>query len=327
MLLWRVVSATIILALLLALLYLDLHFSPVRQGQTASGVWLVPLLLATVTLAAAELLDLLAIHDLRPRSWTVYAGTWMVVLAGCAPLAWPLVGREYPPDCPLGRAGWPLAAMFASLVVVVVTEMRAYHQPGQALIRVALGVFAITYLGLLASYLAQLRLLLDHRWGLAALLSLLFVVKMSDIGAYSVGRLLGRQKVFPRLSPGKTVEGCVGGLLAAVVAAWVFAAWLLPLLVEGTSAAGGTRAAEVPTLAAGGLPAGQSVWAWLGYGLLLGVFGMAGDLTVSLLKRDVGRKDSGRWLPGLGGALDVLDSVLLAAPTAFLCFAVGLVGP
>lgn len=321
MLLWRVVSATIILALLLALLYLDLHFSPVRQGQTASGVWLIPLLLATVTLAAAELLDLLAIHDLRPRAWTVYAGTWMVVLAACAPLAWPLLGREYPVDCPLGRAGWPLAAMFASLVVVVVTEMRAYHQPGQALIRVALSVFAITYLGLLASYLAQLRLLLEHRWGLAALLSLLFVVKMSDIGAYGVGRLLGRRKVFPRLSPGKTVEGCVGGLLAAVVAAWVFATWLLPLLVEGISVPGG------PTPGAGGLPAGQSVWAWLGYGLLLGVFGMAGDLTVSLLKRDVGRKDSGRWLPGLGGALDVLDSVLLAAPPAFLCFAAGLVGP
>ena len=68
-------------------------------------------------------------------------------------------------------------------------------------------------------------------------------------------------------------------------------------------------------------------WGWLWYGLIVAVSGMVGDLAMSLFKRDVGRKDSSRWLPGLGGVLDVLDSVLAAAPAAYFCWVMGLVGP
>jgi phosphatidate cytidylyltransferase len=65
----------------------------------------------------------------------------------------------------------------------------------------------------------------------------------------------------------------------------------------------------------------------LWYGLVVAVFGMVGDLAMSMFKRDVGRKDSSRWLPGLGGVLDVLDSVLASAPAAYFCWVAGVVGP
>jgi phosphatidate cytidylyltransferase len=72
--------------------------------------------------------------------------------------------------------------------------------------------------------------------------------------------------------------------------------------------------------------AAAPAWGWLAYGLIVGVAGMLGDLAESLIKRDLGRKDSSDWMPGFGGVLDVLDSILFAAPVAYLCWALGLVG-
>jgi phosphatidate cytidylyltransferase len=68
-------------------------------------------------------------------------------------------------------------------------------------------------------------------------------------------------------------------------------------------------------------------WAWLVYGIVIAVAGIVGDLSESLLKRDMERKDSSTWIPGLGGVLDVLDSLLIAAPAAYLCWVTGIVGP
>jgi phosphatidate cytidylyltransferase len=131
------------------------------------------------------------------------------------------------------------------------------------------------------------------------------VVKMSDVGAYTVGRLAGRHKLAPVLSPGKTIEGALGGLLFACLGSWIALRWVLPAMT--------------------GAVAVYSNWGWLVYGLLVGLAGILGDLAESLIKRDVGRKDSSDWLPGFGGVLDMLDSVLLAAPVAYLCWAFGVV--
>ena len=69
------------------------------------------------------------------------------------------------------------------------------------------------------------------------------------------------------------------------------------------------------------------LWRWLLFGLMMALSGMLGDLAESLLKRDAERKDSSRWLPGLGGVLDILDSIVFAAAPAYYCFAAGLIGP
>ena len=112
----------------------------------------------------------------------------------------------------------------------------------------------------------------------------------------------------PVLSPGKTVEGAVGALLAACLGACVCYAFVVPAIV-------GKEAERGP------------LWGWLLFGLVVAIAGMIGDLAESLLKRDAGRKDSSRWLPGLGGVLDILDSIVFAAAPAYFYFASGLIGP
>ena len=116
---------------------------------------------------------------------------------------------------------------------------------------------------------------------------------MNDTGAYCVGSLLGRHKLFPRVSPGKTWEGSIGGALLVVAVA--LAVWHFTTLYGVNDL--GLSAAE-----------------WAGMGLVVVVFGTWGDLVESLFKRTLGVKDSGNILPGHGGMLDRFDSSLLAVP-------------
>jgi len=160
----------------------------------------------------------------------------------------------------------------------------------------------------LFSFVALLRLHKSNEWGLLALISVLAITKMADTGAYFFGRAFGRHKMTPILSPGKTWEGAAGGILAACAASWACFHWFGPWLVQ-------SQYVEPPVIAS------------LLYGLILAAAGMHGDLAESLLKRDMQQKDSSTWLPGLGGVLDIVDSVLVAAPCAYLCWVLGLVGP
>ena len=126
-------------------------------------------------------------------------------------------------------------------------------------------------------------------------LSVFVFLWMNDTGAYCVGSLLGRHKLFPRVSPGKSWEGSIGGgLLVIGVAVLIW--YLLEQHLPGESQ--------------------FTVWHWAGLGLTVVVFGTWGDLVESLLKRTLGIKDSGNILPGHGGMLDRFDSSLLAIPAA-----------
>ena len=118
---------------------------------------------------------------------------------------------------------------------------------------------------------------------------------INDAGAYCVGLLIGRHKLFPRISPGKSWEGSIGGGVLVVVAAVV--TW------------------HVTTLY-GVNDLGLSAYGWAGLGLVVVVFGTWGDLIESLFKRTLGIKDSGNILPGHGGMLDRFDSTLMAVPAA-----------
>jgi len=118
--------------------------------------------------------------------------------------------------------------------------------------------------------------------------------------AYLVGSTIGRQRMAPALSPGKTWEGAAGALIGALVASWIVLIPLRGLLMPADGGAAG--------------PWGG----WVVHGLLVGGAGMLGDLAESLLKREAGVKDSGATLGALGGGLDLVDSLLFAAPTAWL---------
>ena len=121
-------------------------------------------------------------------------------------------------------------------------------------------------------------------------LAIFVLIWLNDTGAYCIGSLLGKHRLFERISPKKSWEGFGGGLLFALLASQVFA-YLLPA---------------------------YSAVQWLGLAVVIVVFGTWGDLIESLLKRQLGIKDSGHLLPGHGGMLDRFDSVLLAIPAAYI---------
>ena len=123
---------------------------------------------------------------------------------------------------------------------------------------------------------------------------------INDTGAYCTGSLLGRHKLFPRVSPGKSWEGSIGGavfvLLVAVLVSYIDENAMLASM--------------------GAMPTGLNMLEWMGLGLTVVVFGTLGDLVESLFKRTLGIKDSGNILPGHGGMLDRFDSSLMAIPAA-----------
>jgi phosphatidate cytidylyltransferase len=190
------------------------------------------------------------------------------------------------------------------VLVAFCGEMRRYTGPGRVMEQLATTMFALSYVGVLLSFVAQLRWLGNGTWGVPAIATLVIVVKMCDTGAYTFGRLFGRHKMAPVLSPGKTLEGAAGGMAMACLGSWIAFRFLVPAMVESP---------PVPT----------APLAWLWYGLIVGLTGMFGDLAESLIKRDMGRKDSSDWMPGFGGVLDVLDSILFTAPVAYLCWIFG----
>jgi phosphatidate cytidylyltransferase len=190
----------------------------------------------------------------------------------------------------------------AAVLWAFFAEIVRYRAPGHSIVGVALTSLAALYIGLTQSFVIQLRVLDDAPGnGLAAFAALIGCVKLCDVGAYTFGRLFGRHKMSPRVSPGKTVEGAIGGIALAVVFAVAVFAWGLPAIT--------------------GRPAAVSVWRWMVFGAAIAVAGILGDLAESLLKRDAGRKDSSAWMPGFGGVLDIMDSILLAAPVAYLLWA------
>lgn len=130
------------------------------------------------------------------------------------------------------------------------------------------------------------------------LLGAVLLVKSSDIGAYAVGMTIGRHQLIPWLSPGKTREGLAGGVVTAAAVGTGLAA-LTPV---------GDSIAAIP------------LWVGAAAGALAALTGQLGDLAESLLKRDAGVKDSGAILPGMGGILDVVDSLLFAGPALYWLF-------
>ncbi|MCD6459776.1 phosphatidate cytidylyltransferase [bacterium] len=154
-------------------------------------------------------------------------------------------------------------------------------------------ITGILYVVWLFSYLLKINYLSepDGRW---IIFMLIIVTKSGDIFAYLIGSVFGKHKLIAKISPGKTIEGTLGGIAGSVIVS-VLIAMIAPL-----------PEAIIKNAAV--------------LGLLLGVFGQIGDLCESMLKRNGAVKDSGRYIPGMGGALDLLDSLLFTAPIMYYYF-------
>jgi phosphatidate cytidylyltransferase len=296
MLATRLVSGSAMAAITLAVLYLDEWMAPWFP------LWLVVALVVT-GLAALELIGLLSVTSAKPSGNALFAGVIAIVLSNWAPhlsshahQISELSGRiGYDPLAPVHALAWPLMAYAGVVMLTFVAQGVQFESPGGTMATIAGTVLGVTYVGLLGSFLIQMRWLEGPYHGLLPLAYLIIAAKGADTGAYTLGRLAGRHKLWPRLSPNKTIEGAVGGLLFAVGGSLIVAAisrWVL----------------HVTTLS----------WpAAVAFGLIVGTAAQLGDLMESMIKRDCARKDASDTVPGFGGVLDVLDSLLFAGPVGF----------
>lgn len=292
----RLIVGTLLAIWGLSVLFIDRWFGPWFPISFAFGL--------AVTFALGYELQQLLPAEARPRSVPLFGSMVLLVIFNWASaLGWP--------GAPLA---WITGGLLTSLLMSFLVEAYAYREPGQVTKRLALTFFIVAYIGFMGSFLIQLR------WyqpggttttgpSTIALMLAIFVPKCCDIGAYISGRLWGKHRMTPLLSPKKTWEGAAGGILLSALSALLivygFATWFdldpdryFPF-----------RQATV---------LGMPGWlATLLMGIVIGVMGMLGDLMESLIKRDLHQKDASMALPGFGGLLDVFDSILFSVPVTY----------
>jgi len=268
------------------------------------GAPLAALLAVTSALAAWELFRLARATGLTPFDDVGIA------IAGLIPLVvHARYLRIYDSDAFVG----PLSLAVVCLLLLLAAAIWARGPGGKPLGSVAVTMFGAAYTGGTLSYGYAIRYH-DYAFAPAALplagktfavasggLLLLLPILLtwaSDIGAYAVGRSFGRNKLIPSVSPGKTVEGAIGGLAASMLIAWLYTRFVLH---PSTS------------LDFRWHPAGSLL-----FGALVSVAAQVGDLAESLLKREAGVKDASRLIPGHGGVLDRLDSLLFVMPISYV---------
>ncbi len=221
-----------------------------------------------IALALSEFFDLLKKKDVPASS---FFGMCMGVL-----IPW-IVYMEFGTT----QSGEILFLVLGCLFLFI---LKFFRDTARSLVGISLTLFGILYISWFLSFLIKIRFLPDGAVWVAYLLS---VTKAADIGAYLVGTPLGKHALVPHISPKKTIEGLIGGLLASVLTAY-FLGPHLPLQFHKAHL--------------------------LAQGLLIGIVGQIGDLSESMMKRFCDAKDSGSRLPGMGGVLDAVDSILFTAP-------------
>jgi phosphatidate cytidylyltransferase len=268
------------------------------------GAPLAALLAVTSAIAAWEFFRLARATGLTPFD---DAG---IVIAGITPLVvHARFLRLYDPDAFIG----PSSLMVVVLLLLLAMAIWARGPNGKPIGAVASTAFGAAYTGGTLSYAYAIRyhdyafapgaLPIGGRTFTVASGGLLLALPIlltwaSDTGAYAVGRKLGRHKLIPSVSPGKTVEGAIGGLAASMLIAWLYTQFVLH---------------PATSLDFRWHPAGALL-----FGAIVSVAAQVGDLAESLLKREAGAKDSSHLIPGHGGVLDRLDSLLFVMPISYV---------
>jgi phosphatidate cytidylyltransferase len=288
-----------------AILLVDIPISRWAGWSLLPGFWLLSL--GAMLLGAWEMLSMLrrSGRPCRPVLGMVFVGLLVVAALWQAPAGPGISGINKPLVHLAGDLAWKglphhlalfVAMIFAAFAWEIVRVERAANSMADGLAAVAWTMLVVLTVGLLGMFLICIRYMRarndgagDTVPGFEFFVLTLAVAKACDIGAYAVGSTLGRHKLVPRLSPKKTVEGLVGGIALGIGTAmaiglgWFWFAW----------------------------------WQMLIFGAAVSVAGIMGDLAESLVKRACGVKDSGT-IPGFGGVLDILDSILAAAPVAYV---------
>lgn len=256
------------------------------QQRIITGLALVALFAAVFLLSPAWLICVIATLVILLASWEYFEvtrpgqGTADRLL--CLALA-----SLIPPAALSGRIGFMAGSLFLSLLFLTLRSILSKKELKARFEELQLCFFGILYVSFTLSHFVLLRNLETWKpW----IFFILIVTYIGDVAAYFSGTRWGARKLSPLLSPKKTVEGALGGLLASVVAGYASKHVFFPALT--------------------GL---QALWV----SALLAICGQLGDLLESLVKRSYGIKDSGRMLPGHGGILDRIDSILLAVPVGY----------
>lgn len=279
---WRLAMSALLIPSFVLVFWLD-H----RLGANAPLLFVLCLLLGMR--CAWEMQQLLRPRFPQIRFAAVASGVVALISA-----AWVPVWLGHPARSPaVITVAWSMAVM-----LLMACEAWHFVQPGARMETLGAHVLTVSYVGGLLAMTALLRWVQGAAAGYYVLASMVIATKMGDVGAYTLGRLFGRRKMAPHLSPGKTWAGFGGALLGGALGGW---AWL----TFGGSLFAGVTAAPP--------------WWWsVMYGVVLGFVGLVGDLCESLIKRDMGQKDAAALMPGFGGLLDLLDSILFAGPVAYL---------
>ncbi|PID39542.1 MAG: phosphatidate cytidylyltransferase [Proteobacteria bacterium] len=183
----------------------------------------------------------------------------------------------------------PLVALTASTLLFAIIELFAHKDIKTATSNAGLLLFGLLYVPLLITSLALLKRIPTD--GAEWIVLAMATTWVADTGAYGVGRAIGKRKLYPAISPGKSIEGAIGGVFFSTVAGVVAKLWFLPILT------------------------------WVDVVLICvpgATLGMIGDLVESMIKRGYGAKDSGKAIPGHGGLLDRIDALLFVVPYVYL---------
>jgi phosphatidate cytidylyltransferase len=295
----RLTYGTLMMAVLLGLLYLDYWIEQRTRGSVRTptrdfglaGVGVLLLLIFLLPGATAEVSRLFVAENIKPYRFLAGMGSGLLAIHAFL--------TQFPWFQHIAASTLAFIIVF-TMILAAIRRASGRHTE-EAIARMAGTVLAMLYLGGLAWFLIALRVkhsteVHGFQGSTQAVVMILLVVKSTDIGAYFGGRYLGKHKLIPWLSPGKTWEGLFAGLAtAAIVGLACSLIW----------------------------PVALSTITWpkaILFGIVIGGVGQAGDLLESLMKRDAQVKDSGNIIPGFGGLLDVIDSPLLAAPAAYLLF-------
>jgi phosphatidate cytidylyltransferase len=284
---WRLGISAVLVPCLLLLFWWD---STLGAG---APVLLVFCLLLSIR-STFELSQLLKTRAMKPSFEVTALCNVLIIFAAWAHSR--MIVKVDPQQALLISLGWVAVAAVGGFGLLLLFEAVRFRKPGRSMESLGANLITLFYAGGLLAVIAQFRWFPDASIGYFAIGSVIIAAKSGDIMAYTFGRLWGRRKMVPRLSPGKTWMGGFGAIVGSGLGGWL---WLT---------FGGQLFEAEPTA--------SSLECVLAYSVTMGIVGLIGDLCESLIKRDAEKKDSATLLPGFGGLLDLLDSPLFAGPIA-----------